>query len=261
MRSVTGIIFLIFLFGGSTTRNEDKAPELLFKPGEVMKYKAHYGFMNAAEGEMVIDDDVHYVNGRPCYKIDVYGKSIGMFDLFLKIRDNWGTYLDTAAVVSHKFYRKIEEGKYRKHEIVEFDHKNHKAAVRTYHNKKKAWKPVERFDVPGNVQDLVSGYYYLRTIDFDTVEVGEILSIDAFFDDEVYDFKIRYIGKESLKTKIGNINSLVLSPIMPENSLFDGENSIKVWISDDRNKVPLKISAAMFVGAVVLEITEYRQGG
>ena len=114
--------------------------------------------------------------------------------------------------------------------------------------------------MPKNAQDLVSGYYYLRTLNFDKLKEGDILTIDAFFDDEIYDFQIRFLGRESVKTKLGQIKSIVLSPIMPENSLFDGENSVKVWISDDSNKVPLKIKAEMFVGAVEIDIVKYKKG-
>ena len=63
-----------------------------------------------------------------------------------------------------------------------------------------------------------------------------------------------------MKTKLGTIRAIVLSPIMPENGLFDGENSIKVWISDDQNKVPLKVKAQMFVGAVEVDIQAYNKG-
>lgn len=263
MRQNLVIISFLILFISSAQRKagqERFVKNTSFRKGEVIRYKAHYGFVNAAEGEMVISDKIHEVNGRKCYKIDVYGRSIGMFDLFLRIRDNWGTYLDSSSIVSQKFYRKIEEGKYRKHEIVTFDQNEKVASVKTFDNHKQDWRPIEKFEVPSNVQDIVSGYYFLRTLKFDTLEVGDVIKIDAFFDDEIYDFKIRYIGKEVLKTNLGKINSLVLSPIMPENSLFDGKNSIKVWISDDRNKVPLKIKAAMFVGAVEIDIVEYQQG-
>ncbi len=231
-----------------------------FRRGEVIDYKVHYGFVNAAEGKMVIDEKLHEVNGRKCYKIDVFGKSIGMFDVFLRIRDNWGTYLDTSAMVPQKSYRKIEEGKYRKHEVVDFFHNEKKVEVHNYNYKKEFWKPVEEFDIPRYAQDMVSGYYYMRTIDFKNFKEGEVIALKAFFDDDVYDFNIRYVGKEVLKTKIGDINSIVLSPIMPENSLFDGENSIKIWISDDRNKVPLKVRANMYVGAVEVDIQQYKQG-
>ena len=231
-----------------------------FFKGEVLEYRVHYGFINAATATMTISDQIYNIGDRRCYKIEVFGRSVGMFDLFLRIRDTWGTYLDSASIITHKFYRKIEEGKYRKHEIVDFDHENRLARVRTFDNKKKLWKPIEVFDTPPNVQDLVSGYYYLRTFNFDNMKKGNVLNIDAFFDDEIYDFKIRFDGREELKTKLGRIRSLVLTPIMPENELFDGENSITVWLSDDINKVPLKIKAEMFIGAVEIDITDFKKG-
>lgn len=259
---VFGLVTVVVLLSFDTPRQDDfrYIKNTTFRKGEYIKYRAHYGFINAAEGEMIIDDKPHYLNGRKCYKMDVYGRSTGMFDVFLRIRDNWGTYIDTGAIFTHRFYRIIEEGKYRKHEIVDFDQRKNIASVTSYDRKKEEWRPAETYDVPVNVQDMVSGYYYLRTFDFDTLNAGDIVIIDAFFDNEIYHFPIRYVKKEVLKTKLGKIRSIMLSPIMPENSLFDGENSIKVWISDDLNKVPLKIQAEMFVGAVEIEIVEYKQG-
>jgi len=254
-------ILACFLSLDNSSNNFRYIENTSFGRGEYIKYKAHYGFVNAAHGEMVISDKIFKVNGRPCYKIDVYGRSVGMFDLFLRIRDNWGTYLDTGAIISHKSYRYIEEGKYRKKEIIEFEQENNTALVIDYDKHKEVWKKPVKYEVPNNVQDLVSGYYYLRTLDFDALSPGDVVKMDAFFDDKVYDFKVRFVEHEVVKTKLGKINSVVMSPIMPENSLFDGENSIRVWISDDRNKVPLKIKADMFVGAVEIDILEYRQGG
>ncbi len=237
-----------------------QSDRIVFGLGEELTYKVHYGFVNAANARMVISDQVHVINGKKCYKIDVYGESIGMFDLFLRIRDNWGTYLDTGNVVPQRFYRHIEEGKYRKNEIVDFNYNRREASVRTFDKKKKVWKPAEKFPIPGNVQDLVSGYYYLRTLDFNNLDDGDVIRVNAFFDKELYDFKIRIVGRELVKTKLGEIRSIVISPIMPENGLFDGENSIRVWISDDINKVPLKIKAQMFVGAVEVDIETFVKG-
>jgi hypothetical protein len=233
---------------------------ITFGPGEELRYKVHYGFVNAATARMVIADEVQFVNGKPCYKIDVFGESTGMFDVFLRIRDNWGTFMDTTSVMPQRAYRHIEEGKYRKHEIIDFDHRDQEAHVKVFSNSKQKWKPVEKFSIPDRVQDLVSGYYYLRTIDFKSKKNGDIIKLNAFFDKEVYDFSIKIVGREEVKTKLGVIRAIVLSPIMPENSLFDGENSVRVWISDDINKVPLKIKANMFVGAVEVDIESFSKG-
>ncbi len=264
MRKTIFLIFLLPLLGLLPAKQpEEEKPrehKITFGLGEEINYRIHYGFLNAAVARMVIEKDIHFVNGQPCMKIDVFGESVGMFDLFSNIRDNWGTYFDTANVRPARFYRVLQEGKYRKNEIVTFDHSKELAFTREFSFKQNRWKPVEQHKIPANVQDLISGYYYLRTFDFSNRKEGEIITIKAFFDKEMYDFKIRLVRREEVKTTIGRIRSIVLSPIMPENSLFDGENSIQIWISDDRNKVPLKIKANMFVGAVEVDIESFKSG-
>lgn len=257
-------LLLVLFFGVSAVDVGEAVPpngnKLTFGPGEVITYKVHYGPINAAKAEMIISDDAHRMNGKSCYKIDIHGTSIGMFDVFMKIRDNWGSYLDTANFRPTRSYRKIREGKYRKNEYVNFNHQAGIASVNEYSFSGERWKEPVDFDVPTNVQDLVSGYYYLRTLDFEGLNAGDVIKLDAFFEDKLYDFRIRIKGREVVKTNLGKIRAIVLSPIMPENSLFDGENSIQVWISDDRNKVPLKVKAKMFVGSVEIDIETYKQG-
>lgn len=246
------------LFGFSSGNKSYRyIPNKSFTTGEVLKYRIHYGFINAAKAEMVIADKLHMMSGRPCYKVDVYGQTVGFFDLFGKVNDNWGSYIDTAAIIPHKFYRNIEEGRYRKYESVDFDHYKHNATMVLLDKHTKKPKEVKEFSVPNNVQDIVSGYYFLRTVNYDELKPGDIVSLNAFFDEEIYDFKVRFLRHEKLKTKMGKINSIVLAPIMPENELFDGENSLQVWISDDKNKIPLKIRAELFIGALEIDIESY----
>lgn len=260
----TRLRFIGFLVLLSSFMAKDTAyryiPNSSFSNGETIEYKVHYGFVNAAEGKMTISDKLYRINDRVCYKVEVLGNSTGMFDFFIKIRDKWVSYIDTSAILTHKFYRIIEEGKYRKHEIVDFDHNKQNATVKTYHYKKKYWREPRTYPTKVNIQDLVSGYYYLRTVAFDKLNKGDIISMPAFFEDSVYNFQIRYQGRDEVKTKLGKMKALVISPVMPKNSLFDGENSIKVWISDDPRKIPLKVRAAMFVGAVEIEIKSYKRG-
>ena len=80
----------------------------------------------------------------------------------------------------------------------------------------------------------------------------------AFFDKDFYNFSVRYMGKERVKTDAGRFNAIKIVPIMPKNRLFKGEESIKAWLSDDLNKIPLKVEAEMFVGSVILELTSFK---
>ncbi len=235
-------------------------PNKVFGPGEKVEYKIHYSIFTAAIGKVVVSDELYNVHDRTCFKIDIYGETVGLFDLIVRVRDNWRSYLDTASIVPQRFHRTLEEGSYRKYETTEFDHAKDTAMVTTLDKVTKEVATIEYFKTPDNVQDLVSGYYYLRLLDLNDYNIGDTISVDAFMDDESYDFKIKYIGKETIKTKIGKINALVMSPIMPENKLFNGEESIKFWVSDDINKIPLKVKAQMFIGAVEVDITSYNPG-
>lgn len=209
---------------------------------------------------MIVHKNLYEINGRQCYKLEVIGKSSGLFDFIMHIEDDWGTYFDVESILPHYFYRNLQEGKYRKYESTYFDHEKDSATVVTFDKITKNIRTIEKFPTPDNAQDLVGGYYYLRLLDFKKYHYGDTITVDTFFDDSSYHFKIIYRGKEKLDTEIGEINSIVLQPVMPKNKLFDGENSIRVWISDDINKVPLKAEAEMFIGSVEVEITEYKQG-
>ncbi len=222
-----------------------------FGPGEVLEYRVHYGFINAGEGVVKVSNQIHKVNNRPCYEVTAYGKSVGAFDWVIRIRDTWRSYIDTSALVPHRFQTDIQEGKYRKAETVYFNHSN-----RTIRSEEK--NDTKEFQMPPNVQDIISGYCYMRVIDFNSLHLNEEVPIPAFFDDKFYDFKVKYRGKEDVKTKYGTTRCIKLTPVMPKNEMFDGESSIRVWITDDKNRIPIKIEADMFVGAVEMELKNYK---
>ena len=242
----------------STLSAQNKA--IPFGVGEQITYKIHYGFVNAAEAVMKIKPQYEKVNGKDCYRVVIEGRTTGMFDLFMRVRDEFGTYIDKDLIAPRKFYRKIEEGKYRKHEIVNFDIEHKKATVNKYDDKKKKWKGSEEFDTYQYAQDLVSAYYYLRTLNFDQYTKGDTIDIKIFFDDENTNFRLLYRGRETVRTKLGKYRSIVISPIMPENKLFDGQDAIRVWLSDDKDKIPLKVKAKMFIGAIEIDIKKYKRG-
>jgi hypothetical protein len=228
---------------------------LSFGPGEKIKYRVHYGFVNAAEGTMMIKNDLVNWKGRPCYHIEVKGETVGMFDLIQRVRDTWGTYIDTAAVIPHRFYRYIKEGKYRKNEVIEFDHRTQKATTILYEKEDpEKVKKTMQHEIPLNVQDLISGYYYMRTLNYDKMAPGDTTTITGFFEEEVFKFSVVFKGKERLKTKLGKLPAIKLVPVMPENKMFDGKNSVFIWLSDDANKIPLKVKAKMFIGSIELDI-------
>jgi len=226
-------------------------------PGERIEYRVHYGFINAGEAILKVDEDIHTINNRPCYKVDVFGRTKGFFDLVTTVRDNWGTYLDTSAVVSQMFYQSIKEGKYLKKEVIEFDQVNKLAIVNRLNKKDSSLIKKDTIPIIANMQDIVSGYYYMRTFDYDTMKADQIFTVAGFFDDTTYHIKVKFLGRDKIKTKIGKFDTFLISPLMPKNTFFRGKNPIKAWISDDQFRIPLKVKAELLIGALEIDIRSY----
>ena len=244
-----GLFSMSFIRKDQTSKNAGK-----FSKGEKLTYLAHYGFINAGRATVKLDKNIYYKNGRPCYKVDVDGWTVGMFSLGMKVKDKWRSYIDTSSIIPHEFYRDISENKYKLKETTYFNKTHTTAKVKKVKNGNTKYSS---YSIPAYSQDLVSSYYYLRTIDFDKLRSGDKITVKSFFEDEVYDMEIVFLGRETVKTKVGKIKAFKMRPIMPENDLFDGEDSILFWVSDDDNKVPLKVRAKMFIGAVEVELTGY----
>jgi len=222
-----------------------------FGAGERLVYKVHYGIINAAEATVEVSPSVYKVNDRPCYRVNVQGRTIGAFDLVTRIRDTWRSYIDTSAILPQKFYVNIQEGGYRKEENITFNH-----MANTVRAEERTEKDVIK--VPDNVHDIISGYYFLRTVDFSRIGLGQTVEVPAFFDDKVYNMKVRYRGRETVKTRFGRIQALVLNPILPENKLFKGEDAIRIWVSDDNNKVPVKVEVELWVGSLEMDLRQHQ---
>lgn len=226
--------------------------------GEVLNYKVTFGIFTVGKATTVVEKKTYTMNSRPCYKVDAYGETLGFVSWITKVNDQWGAYIDTSALVTHVSYRKIKEGRYRKDELITFNHEKDSAEVKVLDRKTGLYSNPLYYPTPDHVRDLVGGFLYLRVIDFHKYKKGDTLTISGFFEDASYHLKIIYLGKEKIETDLGKMQCHKLIPIVPDNKLFDGENSITVWISDDKNQIPVKIYAKMFIGGTGVELSGFK---
>lgn len=229
-----------------------------FSTGEQLEYRVNFGFFTVGRAVTTIDKRVYNINSTPCFKVDAYGETSDWISWIARVKDVWGAYLDTTSLSTQVSYRKIREGNYKKDELTNFDHHNRKVEVKVMNQETGVYENPRQFDIPRNAKDLVGGFMLLRQIDFTKVKKGDTLTISGFFEDTSYNLNVMFKGKDIVQTKVGKIPCLKLVPIMPDNKLFDGENSITCWLSDDKNKIPVKIQAKMFIGHTGLELISIR---
>ncbi len=257
---VIGLALVIALCSFLVNRQQDipVTKNISYGAGEELEYRVNLAFFTVGKAITRVDKKYHKVNARTCYKVDAYGETSDWISWVAKVDDNWGAFIDTASLTTQVSYRKLKEGRYRRDELINFDQQSNKVEVRVKNRETGVYDEPKVYDVPKNSKDLVAGFLFLRIVDFSKIPKGDTISISGFFEDAFYHLKIIYTGKEILNTKVGKIQCLRLRPIMPDNAMFDGENSILCWVSDDLNRIPVKLQAKMFIGSTGLELTSFR---
>ena len=113
------------------------------------------------------------------------------------------------------------------------------------------------FDIPDDIQDMVSAFYYARCQDYSKAKEGDIFIFNGFVDREKFTIKIKYVGKEIVKTDLGYFKCIKFRPVIQTGRIFKSEEDCNVWITDDKNHIPLRVEAKVLVGSVKMDLTEY----
>lgn len=250
--SIMKFIFALFLSISSYLVSTAQNTESCFQENEFLEFKIKYLTFNTSTATLKIKKEI--LNEKPVYHVIGEGKSSKFLSFFFKIRDRYETYIDTETYMPYKFIRNINEGGYTKDIIIDFDQVNNKATVNDRKRKK-----IKVFDTDANVHDMISSFYYLRNvIDTSTLKEGDETSLTMFFDKKNYKFKLKFLGKETIRTNFGKKDCLLFRPIVMADRVFKEEESLTVWISDDENKIPVKISAELAVGSLTANLSEYQ---
>jgi len=219
-----------------------------FKSGESLTFKVFYtlGFYVPA-GEATITVNLERLNNRPVYHINAEGKTFSFYDSFFKVRDRYESFIDTATLQPLKFIRNVYEGGYKKYESVIFNQAANTAVSNQGTTK-----------VPNCIQDVLSSLYYARNIDFNNHKVDDKIPFSMYLGNEVFNLYIRYLGKETIKTKYGKFNAIKFKPLLIKGTIFEGGEKMTVWVSDDPNHIPLRVESPISVGSIKVDMMECR---
>jgi hypothetical protein len=241
------LFFSINLIFSQTTSTEFEP----FKAGENLEYRVHYGIFNASYASLTLSNEK--VDGKDVLLASGYGKTIGLARLFFKVEDYYSSYFEIEKVQPKLFKRNIYEGGYTKNLEVSF---NSEKKVATVNNIKKG--TTEIISTEDNVQDLISSLYYLRKkFSADEINEGDFFTINMFYDSKNSELALKYLGKETIRTKYGKIECLKLMPATNKSRIFKGEGSITIWLTNDENKIPIRVQADLLVGSIKADLDKY----
>lgn len=244
---ITYTLCLLFAISASAQN-----PRPAFKPGEWLKFRIHYGFLNASYATLHLTSET--LNNVPVYHVVGEGKTTGFASIFFKVDDTYESYFNRENGRPYKFIRKIDEGGYTKDIEIDFDYKQDKAVLMDHIN-----GTQQNFTINNQIQDLISASYFLRSnYNLEEFKEGESIDLDMLFDDDgVFKFQLKYLGKEILRTKFGKVECLKFRPLVQSGRVFKEKESLTLWVSNDWNKIPIRIKADLAVGSLKADLDGY----
>ncbi len=220
---------------------------------EQLKYGVYYSFIKAGTA-YIRNRGLVNINGRPAYLLQTTAFSATVIDAFFKVRDVNQSWLDAENFYSLGYGQSVREGGYIRDEWLTFDYKNH-----TYSGKIK--KKKDGWDIQGpldtKVLDILTSLYYVRS---QKLVPGQDIVFDIVNREKQYPLVVKVLKKEKVKTDAGTFDCIVVEPQLRGEGIFVSKGkSLKVWLTDDEYKMPVKMQVEVFIGSVSAKLLEYKR--
>jgi hypothetical protein len=222
-----------------TIRNE------AYGVGERLVFDVNYGFITAGEAVMAITR-FDSIAGRKCFRVDFTVNSLPSFSWIYKVEDRYVTFIDVEAIAPWRFEQHIREGSYSRDFIADFDHR--KLIAKTTEGE---------HPIPKYVHDILSAFYFARTVDYSGMKTGDTLLLHNFYKDKSYELVVKVLGRQELEVAAGTFRTIVVEPLVKEGGLFKSEGRIVIWLTDDERKLPIRVNTKVIIGSIDTELKEY----
>lgn len=257
-------LILVFLAGSAIASHPPGAADTppctltnkAYQPGEKMVFKFYYNWkvLWLSAGEMVFKVDHTRLEGDTALHLRVDGATYKSYEWFYKVRDIYESYIDPETMLPYRFARDVNEGGFIIKEQYDFGEKREKVFTKNF---KKQPVAKDTFDIHSCVHDVVSAIYYARNIDYSRYDVGDKIPIDVFIDRKVYSLYIRYMGRSKVETKLGTFDTYILKPLLVDNDYFDGGEEMTLYVTADKNRLPVRIESPLTVGTVKVDLISF----
>ncbi|MDR2911786.1 MAG: DUF3108 domain-containing protein [Alistipes sp.] len=242
-------------------QQQQRQPQLPFGDGEQLLYNVSY------RAALIPNINIMRVSmrtleenfgGRPHFHIVGNGRTGGGVKSLFELDDTYHTWLDGRTLLPSRMTSDIRENNYAFRATYNYDW----AAMSVSNvRRNRNWSADRYSTIPlaDNSGDALSLLYRLRTIDVGALSPGEANVLELVLSEDSKPIIFRYIGRETVKVrKIGTFRALKFTCTMAtsDGSTYEEGMTLTVWVSDDRNRIPLLIESPIRVGRVSVTLAE-----
>ena len=241
---------LLFCFLLSLCAYSQETLNPSFVSGEALEFRVHYGLLNTSYSSLKVADTLF--QGTPSYYVKAHGETTGLAKLFFEVDDNYYSIFSKDSIKPLECYRNVHEGKYKVTQKISFDYDAKKAFIDLI----TILETLQR-SITDEIQDIISGFYFFRSLP-DKVILNKNVpyEIPMIYNNEgAFTFKLRYDGEEKIETIFGEVDCYRFKPYLPSiGRIFNDPNAITIWVTKDKNRIPVKVKAKIVVGSITADL-------
>jgi len=227
---------------------ESKAGErvLPFYPGEKLTFQVRWSIIPAGEAVLEILP-IETINGVKSYHFVMTAQTYPFIDIFYRVRDRVDSYTDIGMTHS-LLYKKQKEGRGKGNVVVNFDWEKQEAQYSSFG---KEGKPIP---IRAGSFDPLSVFYAFRLHDRKKNPEIQAPVTDG---KKCVMGKAKIIGRERIKVASGIYDTYVVEPDLEHiRGVFakSKDAKLKIWVTADRRRVPVKVKSKVVVGSFVAEL-------
>ncbi len=233
-----------------------------FNGGEKLNYGVSYSalFLNMSVADIEFKATREMYSSEMCYRVSALAKTKSFFNFFFKMEDSYDSWMICSNLSPLKAVSNIKEGSYRFRSSIDFNWSNKEVYTEGRNLKSDYWSR-KTMSIGDCSADALSMFYNLRSADLSGMHQGDTKVLNLVFEDTLHNVELEYLGKEVIKVKsMGKrVRTLKFSCGLATSdgeSFKDGDKFL-IWLTDDRNRIPVYLESPIRVGKVFASLESY----
>tara|TARA_A100001388_G_C28764668_1_gene499955 strand:+ start:562 stop:1266 length:705 start_codon:yes stop_codon:yes gene_type:complete len=212
-----------------------------FKVGELLKYSAEWNGIKVGNAELFLSG-TELFNDVETYQITFTTRTNGLANTLFPIRDRVDVWIDKKELFTHRIKKDINQSTYKEKIDVSFNY-----------DELKALSNDKSIDIDFKARGPYSMFYFLRTID---LIPEKIMSFSSYEGKRIVNYNLKMTGTEIVDSGLGKFSCKVIKPFSEGKELFKNKGDMRIWISETKERLPIKIQIKIQYGSMTLTLDE-----
>ena len=253
-------ILSIFLLSHFVIYSQIENLQCSFKANEKLQYSIKYSmYIDVEVAGIILTTENQNIKGKDFWSFTAYSETYNYSDNILKLKTGYQSIADKNTLLPRIYIRSLKHSDKESKKTVLINHKKKIA---------KNKETQKLITIKNDTRDILSSIYYLRCQNINSAPIGNEFWTSTIFSNKLWQLGFKKVKTENINTIFGQTNCIVLQPILTkkliselnffsltkDNPIIQSANQIKIWFTNDKNKIPVKIESTTEIGSLIIEL-------